>query len=181
MGERVVSFDDLKVGKSYKITLLDRKTGEIETSYLGIPLKDMFGFITKKQTDYSGNEIVIFVSEEINRLINQMEEGTYTSYFDDTIFKDPSRLTTAANVNSLSRQKGLAPDTALNIASFLNPTFSKSSPENVKAETKFGHTQVPPGHYTKTAVDQAFSAGKRRKTKGRKKSKKTRKVRSRHH
>jgi hypothetical protein len=175
-----VSFEDLEVGKTYLITSLQPTSGRIQNSYLGVPLKDIPGVIIAKQT-VDGEKRVHFLSEEMNRLVNLLKGKIRQVSFDQAIFKPDTPLTTAANVESLARQKDLPAAVGFNIASFLNPNLSKSSPENVAAETKFGHTQVPPGHYTKTAVDQAFSAGKRRKTRGRKKSKKTRKSRTRHH
>jgi hypothetical protein len=176
-----VSFEDLEVGKTYLITYLDHRTRQIQINYQGVPLKDIPGVIVSKET-LGPDKIVEFSSEKMNTLANGVEGSIYSTFSDITIFKEiPRLLTNAINAESLARQKGVPAAVGLNIASFLNPSFSKSSPENVAAETKFGHENVPPGHYTKTAVDKAFSGGKRRKTRKSRKTRKTKKSRTRHH
>lgn len=182
-----VSFEDLEVGKIYLITLLEGY-GPIKVTFSGQLLKNIPGVIVKKEvSSYSGEKIVSFLSEEINKL-EEIELDTIRNLpFSHAKFIEQPRLSIATNVKSLARQTGLPAAVGLNIASFLNPSLSKTSPENLAAETKFGHKNVPPGHYTMTDADKAFEAGKRRKTRKSRKSRKsrktrkTRKLRTRHH
>ena len=84
---------------------------------------------------------------------------------------------TNVHVKNVVQEKGLPPDIQSKVASFLDPQGANVSARNIDASVKFGHANVPPGHYTGTEVDRAFQGGKRksrkRKTRRSRRSRKT--------